>query len=92
MDVLEGFQELFSRYAIDWVQFEYSTGWIDARRYLLDAWQFFSLLGYRIGKQFPDGILWVDQYDVMLEDFGFCNYIAVSPKAPKINFGANIRL
>lgn len=92
MDVLEGFKELFSRQAIDWVQFEYSSGWIDARRFLLDAWQFFAPLGYRLGKQFPDGILWLDQYDVMLEDFGYCNYIAMSPKAPKISLGPNIRL
>lgn len=79
MAVLLGFNELLAHQAIDRVQFEYGGTWIDARRYLKDAFTFFSSHGYRLGRLMPDRVEWFSIYRQDMETFAYSNWVAALP-------------
>lgn len=74
--VVEGAAEMLARQAIDLVQFEYNHRWIAARRYLRDAFEFLTPLGYRLGKVTPQGIEFYHQWHPELESYREGNYLA----------------
>ena len=76
---------------IHWIQFEYSVGWIDSRRFLLDAFTLLLPHGYRIARLYPDGLQWITSYDTYDDNFRYANYVAISPKAPPVDFGTENR-
>lgn len=73
--VLHGFSEMFSRHAIDLVQFEYGQVNIVSRFLLRDFHEFFREHGYVMGKIFPDYVDFRD-YNFRDEDFMGPNYLA----------------
>jgi FkbM family methyltransferase len=80
MAVLTGMMNLMRQRKVACIQFEYSTGWIDSRRFLMEAFEMLLPLGYRIGKIFPTGILYIPAYDPHLETYQLANYLAVQPE------------
>jgi len=83
MAVLEGFGDMISEGRVDCIQFEYGGTWIDARKFLGDAFRFLCPRGYRIGKVHPGGIRFLDGYDQREETFTYANYLAVRPDRAK---------
>jgi FkbM family methyltransferase len=78
--VLRGAQSMLGNRAIDLIQFEYNLRWIDARVFLLDAFELLEGFGYRLGKVTPHAIETYDRWHVDLEKFVECNYLAFLPE------------
>lgn len=77
LEVLEGARALLADRRVDIAQFEYNARWVDARRYLRDAFAFAESLGYRLGKVTPRGIEFYASWHPELESFREGNYILV---------------
>jgi len=77
--VLQGFTEMFSKRAIDVIQFEYGTLSIITKFMLRDFYLFFIKYGYKVGKIYPTFVLFKD-YDLSDENFLGPNYLAISPE------------
>jgi len=78
--VLRGATEMLRSQAIDLIQFEYNHRWIDARVFVLDAFQLLEGYGYRLGKVTPRGIETYKHWHPELEKFVECNYLAFLPE------------
>jgi FkbM family methyltransferase len=78
--VLRGFAAALDEARIGALQFEYGGSWIDARTYLKDAFELLQPRGYALGKLFPDGVVWHEHYDYVLETFQYANFVAVRPE------------
>jgi FkbM family methyltransferase len=76
MLVLLGAQRLLQAGAIDLLQFEYNHRWIDARRFLRDAFDLLVPFGYRIGKLAREGVEFYSSWDPELETYREGNYVA----------------
>lgn len=77
--VMRGAERMLGRQAVDLVQFEYNLRWIDARVFLVDAFQLLQGHGYRIGKVTPRGVEVYEQWHPELEKFVEGNYLAFVP-------------
>lgn len=77
LEVLKGAQKMLQEGRIKIVQFEYGGTYIDSRTFLLDVFNYFSDLNYRIYKIYPGYIQLVDMYNTQLEDFQYANYVAI---------------
>ncbi len=77
VEVLRGFEEMLSRKAIDYVQFEYFHGWIDAGHFLREAVTPLIDKGYIVGKLARERLIFMDGYDKTYEKFGFSNFLAI---------------
>jgi len=77
--VLNGFANMLSAGRIDMVQFEYGGCWVDARTFLVDAFNYLLDKGYHVGKIYPRGVKVFTVYDQRLDNFVYCNYIAFKP-------------
>jgi FkbM family methyltransferase len=84
MAVLTGMMSLMQQRRVGCIQFEYSIGWIDSRRFLMEAFEMLGSLGYTIGKIFPNGIMYIPSYDPHHETFQWANYLAVQPDWVKV--------
>jgi FkbM family methyltransferase len=72
--VIKGGSDLLGCQNISCIQFEYGAFSTESRFFVKD---YYNLLGdYWIGKIFPDGVHF-SEYDWTMEDFQFCNYVAV---------------
>jgi FkbM family methyltransferase len=78
--VIRGAAGMLQSRAIEFIQFEYNLRWIDARVFLLDAFQLLQRYGYRLGKVTPRGIEIHDRWHHELERFVECNYLAYIPE------------
>jgi FkbM family methyltransferase len=81
LDVLAGATRLLHDGRVDLVQFEYTWRWIDAKRYLRDAFDLLQSHGYVVHRITPSGLLRFDNWTPDLENFWETNYLAVSPSA-----------
>ena len=79
LPVLRGAKRMLEHKAIDLVQFEYNHRWIDARVFLLDAFQLLQGHGYRVGKVTPRGIEVYERRHPELEKFVEGNYLGFVP-------------
>ena len=79
-DVLIGASEMLRRGSIDYIQFEYGGTYKDAcinlRMVLSLLWQH----RYEIYKVLPDDIVYVGEFSDDLEDYSYCNYLAVNER------------
>ena len=78
--VLRGAEQMLERRAIDLIQFEYNRRWIDARTFVLDAFQLLEGHGYRLGKVTPRAIETLERWHYELEKYVECNYLAYLPE------------
>jgi FkbM family methyltransferase len=74
--VLKGLDKTISAGRIDAVQFEYGKVCILTKFLLRDFCEYFAARGYRVGKIYPDQVVFRD-YDFTHEDFRGSNYLAV---------------
>ncbi|EHR51805.1 methyltransferase, FkbM family [Saccharomonospora marina XMU15] len=77
--VLEGAARSLQDGAVDVVQFEYNHRWIASRRFLKDAFDLLTPLGYRIGKLTRHGVEGYPGWHPELETFIEGNYVAARP-------------
>lgn len=80
LEVMRGASEHLRRNRIHLVQFEYNLRWIDARLFLLDAFELLTGHGYRLGKVTPRGIETYERWHPELESFREANYLAYLPQ------------
>jgi FkbM family methyltransferase len=73
--VVRGFEKAFADGRIRLAQFEYNRGAILSHFLLRDFYAFFEPLGYRVGRLFPDQVVF-QPYRLDHEDFAGPNYIA----------------
>ncbi|EKE02187.1 MAG: FkbM family methyltransferase [uncultured bacterium] len=78
-NVLEGSIELLKSNKIKIIQFEYGGTWIDSRTFLVDTWQLLENFGYKIYKIAPNGLIFYNKYNPVLENFQYSNFVAISP-------------
>jgi len=78
--VLRGASRMLNSHSIDLVQFEYNHRWIDARVFLLDAFDLLQKFGYRLGKVTPRGVETYASWHPELEKFVEGNYLAYLPE------------
>jgi FkbM family methyltransferase len=76
MGVMRGATEFLENHRIRLLQFEYGGAWIDARLFLVDAFELLSSYGYLIGRICPKEIWWIDNYHSDLEKFKYANFVA----------------
>lgn len=77
LSVLKGARELLAAGNISMIQFEYGGCNLDSRIYLGDIWHFLSGYEYRIGKVYPNGIHYINEYKQQFETFKYSNWVAV---------------
>ena len=77
ISVLRGFEEMLSGKKIDYIQFEYFHGWIDAGHFLREPFELLLKKGYVVGKLAGDRLLFLDGYDKSYEKFEYANYFAI---------------
>lgn len=77
MAVLRGFESMLSNGKVDYIQFEYGGCWIDARMFLMDAFDYLLPKGYKIGKIHPKRVELLQAYDQRQETFAYANYLAI---------------
>ena len=80
--VLEGAADVLGDARISFVQFEYGQGFIPARVFLRDIFEFLKRFNYDIYKIRPDGLTRVAKYSSQLERFENANYTLVSRRLP----------
>lgn len=80
LTVLRGGAVMLGEQRIDMIQFEYNRRWIDARLFLLDAFELLQGHGYRMGKVTPRGIEVYPRWHHELETFTEGNYLAYLPR------------
>lgn len=80
--VMEGARDLLAAGKIDLIMFEYSTGWIGARRFLQDVDVFLKALPYSMNRLW-NGFISPFQYTVGDEAFSLrtCMYVVTSDRA-----------
>ena len=78
--VMRGAVRMLQARAIDMIQFEYNHRWIDARAFLLDAFELLQGHGYQMGKVTPRGIELYSTWHPELEKFTEGNYLAYLPR------------
>jgi FkbM family methyltransferase len=81
LDVLAGATRLLQTGCVDLIQFEYTWRWIDAKRYLRDAFDLLQMHGYVVHRITAFGLLRFDKWTPDLENFWETNYLAVGPSA-----------
>jgi len=76
LEVLKSFGELTASAKIAFIQFEYGNATFYADASML---KFFEVLGknYVFAKILPEGLEVVELYDSSVEDFKWCNYLAI---------------
>lgn len=79
--VMRGGSDLLNRHDISCIQFEYGAFSTESRFFVKDYYE--MLNDYWIGKIFPDGVHFSD-YDWTMENFQFCNYVAVQKTRPEL--------
>jgi FkbM family methyltransferase len=78
-EVILGARHLIAAKKVKVVQFEYNWRWIYANHTLLEVFNFFSAMEYKLGKVTPKGVQYYQAYDVTLESYAEGNYLAVAP-------------
>lgn len=74
--VLQGFSSMLSDRRIDAIQFEYGVAAVLKRFLVIDFYELFESVGYRVGPLTPGGVAFQD-YSLVLERFRHVNYVAV---------------
>lgn len=80
LEVLAGAEPLFAEQRIEVVQFEYNACWIDARRFLRDAFDMLVPAGYRLSKLTRRGLELHPAWNPDLESFRAVNWVACLPR------------
>lgn len=77
LNVLMGAKELLKNQAIDMIQFEYCSCYLDSKTTLKEVYAFLSKYGYRVYRITPFGLIEIAQWRDELETFKYSNYLAV---------------
>ena len=77
LDVLKGAQAMLAQGQIKRIQFEYGGTYIDARILLKDLFDLLLPFSYRLYKIYPNELHLIEQYDQVLENFQYANYLAI---------------
>ena len=72
--VLEGFNDFLD--IVNVIQFEYGLANLSSKYFLIDYFNDYSQI-FKIGKLYPNGVLFYDQYTIELENFIGPNFIMV---------------
>jgi len=76
-EVLAGARGLLSDCRVDVVQFTYGGTFRDAGRELREVFELLEPLGYDLYKLAEAGLVFFSGYDAAMEDFAFCQFVAV---------------
>jgi len=72
--VLEGFNEFFK--IINVIQFEYGLANLSSKYFLFDYFKDYSSV-FKIGKLYPGGVVFFDEYNINIENFIGPNFVMV---------------
>lgn len=77
LNVLVGAKGLLENGAIDMIQFEYCSCYLDSKTTLKEVYALLSRYGYRVYRITPFGLIEIAQWRDGLETFKYSNYLAV---------------
>ena len=77
LNVLKGALGLLQNKAISAIQFEYGGCYIDSESTLQEVYKLLSKHGYAIFRIFPKGLIKIEKWKDQLENYKYCNYLAV---------------
>ena len=72
--ILEGFNDYFQK--VNVIQFEYGLANLSSKYFLFDYFKDYSHI-FKIGKLYPHGVIFYDEYNIELENFIGPNFIMV---------------
>lgn len=75
--VILGAQRLLEKQAIDVIQFEYATTYLDSKSSLKEVYDYLTDYGFTIYRLTPWGLIEITHWRDALESFQFSNYIAL---------------
>lgn len=75
--VLLGAQELLEKQAVDVIQFEYTTTYLDSKSSLKEVYDYLTYYDFTIYRLTPWGLIEITHWRDALENFQFCNYVAL---------------
>jgi len=76
--ILRGAGEMLKGQSISLVQFEYGGTYPDAGITLRQVFDLLTGYGYEIYRIMPDGLLHIPQWDDVLEDYAYANFLAAA--------------
>ena len=79
-EAIRGAVRLLTENRIDFIQFEYGGTWLEAQIKLQDVFNFLNSKNYSLSKITPTGLSHLEQFSPDLENFAWCNFLAVSNK------------
>ncbi len=79
--VMQGGSDLIANGKVSCIQFEYGAFSTESRFFVKDYYEL--LPDFWLGKLFPDGVHFAE-YDWTMENFQFCNYVAVHKAHPNL--------
>ena len=77
-DVLLGAVNMISKQKIGKIQFEYGGCYLDANCTLKQVYNYLTSHNYLVYKIVPDGLLYIDEWSDLLEDYKYSNFLALS--------------
>ncbi|TAD78974.1 MAG: FkbM family methyltransferase [Oscillatoriales cyanobacterium] len=80
LDVLQGAVDLLRSHRVGLIQFEYGGCWLDSGIQLATAFAQLMDSGYQLFKILPTGLLKLEQFTADLENYHWCNFLAVAPE------------
>jgi putative sugar O-methyltransferase len=80
LDVLQGAVDLLRSHRVGLIQFEYGGCWLDSGIQLATAFAQLMDSGYQLFKILPTGLLKLERFTSDLENYHWCNFLAVAPQ------------
>jgi len=76
-NVLLGSQRLLEKRAVDVIQFEYASTYLDSNSSLKQIYDYLTYYGFTLYRITPWGLIEINHWRDSLENFVFCNYVAL---------------
>lgn len=76
-NVMLGSQKLLENQAIDVIQFEYAWTYLDSNSSLKEVYEYLTQYGFTLYRLTPWGLIEITHWRDALENFFFCNYVAL---------------
>ncbi|MCX7908195.1 MAG: FkbM family methyltransferase [Ignavibacteria bacterium] len=75
--ILKGSENMLRNQSIDIIQFEYGGTFVESNTKLFHIWNLLCNYGYKLFRIYPDGLIFISEWENYLENFQYSNYLAI---------------